>query len=150
MEIRAVWFLHFASVAFMTGLIWLIQLVQYPLMDRVAPADFPAYHAAHSTRITFIVGPAMILELATAAGLVMAAGSGRVSHPLAWTCLALTVGVFASTAFLSVPQHAILGSGFDAAAHARLVSTNWVRTILWSAHLAFCVWASITRPGDFS
>jgi len=150
MEIRAVWFLHFASVAFMTGLIWLIQLVQYPLMSRVAPSEFTSYHAAHSTRITFIVGPAMLLELATAAGLVMAAASGKFSHTLAWTCLALTAGVFASTAFLSVPQHAILGSGFDAAAHARLVSTNWVRTVLWTAHLVICVWASITRRGDLS
>ena len=150
MEIRAVWFLHFASVAVMTGLIWLIQLVHYPLMNRVSPAEFTSFHSAHSTRITFIVGPAMILELATAAGLVLAAVSGRFSSGLAWACLALTAGVFASTALLSVPQHAVLASGFDAAAHARLVSTNWVRTLLWTIHLVLCVWVSITRPGETS
>jgi hypothetical protein len=150
MEIRSVWFLHFASVAFMTGLIWLIQLVHYPLMDRVSSAEFTAFHTAHSTRITFIVGPAMILELATAAGLILAAWAGKFPQGLAWTCLALTIGVFASTALLSVPQHAILGSGFNEAAHARLVSTNWVRTILWTAHLVIVVWASITRLGDLS
>jgi hypothetical protein len=32
-----------------------------------------------------------------------------------------------------VPQHAVLARGFDADAHASLVTTNWVRTVAWSA-----------------
>lgn len=150
MDIRVVWLLHFASVAFMTGLIWLVQVVHYPLMNRVDPAQFTSFHAVHSTRITFIVGPAMLVELATAIGLVVAASFGSFAKVLAWSCLALTAGVFASTAFLSVPQHAILGENFNQSAHARLVSTNWVRTILWSLHLVICLWGSIPRQGELS
>ena len=34
---------------------------------------------------------------------------------------------------LQVPQHRILEGGFDPAAHRFLVSSNWVRTIAWTA-----------------
>ena len=51
--------------------------------------------------------------------------------------------IWASTAFIQVPMHNVLGRGFDADAHAHLVSTNWIRTIAWSARaalLAWCIW----------
>ena len=43
-------------------------------------------------------------------------------------------------AFLSVPQHAVLARGFDADAHASLVTTNWVRTVAWSARGLMLLW----------
>ncbi len=141
------WLAHLSSVAFMTGLIWLVQLVHYPLMRLVDPRRFAEFHALHSSRITFIVGPAMVLQLVTAGALVLSPAWNGVSVVVSWTCLVLSVGVFASTAFLSVPQHAILGSGFDVSAHSSLVTTNWVRTLLWSLHLGVCLWASVNRQG---
>ena len=60
-----IWWLHVASVWFMTGLIWLIQLVHYPLMDRIPPDGFIEFHQSHSFRITWIVAPVMLLELMT-------------------------------------------------------------------------------------
>jgi hypothetical protein len=38
------------------------------------------------------------------------------------------------TVVASVPAHRALGDGFDASAHARLVTTNWLRTVAWTAH----------------
>ncbi len=124
--------LHFAAVGFMTGLIWLIQLVQYPLMAAVGEAQFKAYHLGHSTRISFIVLPVMLGELATAALLYLRDG------PAGGWCLLLTLVCFASTAIWSVPCHQRLSQGFDARAHARLVSTNWIRTLAWTIHLGVC------------
>lgn len=41
--------------------------------------------------------------------------------------------VWAATMWLSVPRHSQLAAGFDGDAHAALVTTNWVRTIAWTA-----------------
>lgn len=131
-----VWKGHFAAVAFMTGLIWLIQLVHYPLMSLVDRTRFAEFHAAHSFRITWIVGPVMALELVTAGLLPVL----LVREPLiSYGCLGLTGLVFASTVFLSVPEHARIAGGFEVASHSRLVRTNWVRTIAWSLHLVICL-----------
>lgn len=37
-----------ASTLPLVGLIWLIQVVSYPLFAKVGAAEFPAYHAARS------------------------------------------------------------------------------------------------------
>lgn len=126
---HVLWILHLCSVAFMTGLIWLIQLVHYPLMDRVPMERFSEFHAAHSFRITGIVGPVMGLELLTGVGLVV------LGRPWAWGFLLLTGVTFGATAFLSVPAHSRLSQGFDPVSHAFLVRSNWVRTLAWSLHL---------------
>jgi hypothetical protein len=33
---------------------------------------------------------------------------------------------------VQVPLHERLSAGWDAAAHQRLVASNWVRTVLWT------------------
>ena len=59
-----------ACCAFMAGVIWVVQLILYPAFAQIQSAEFSAFHAKHSQKITFIVGPMMGLELFTAAGLV--------------------------------------------------------------------------------
>ncbi len=129
------WLLHSASVWFMTGLIWLVQLVHYPLMDQVAPERFETFHAAHSGRITWIVLPVMLTQLGTALLLQVQSPAGLGSE-VRWGCLGLSLAVFAATGLLSVPAHSRLASGFQAGAHRFLVLGNWVRTLAWTAHAA--------------
>lgn len=118
---------HLTSTLVMVGVIWVVQLVHYPLFLGVGAAGWAGYAAQHSARITLIVGPAMLVELATAVLLVFYRPAAL---PL-WSVVlgAALVGVlWASTAFVQVPLHNALTSGFDPDAHARLVGTNWVRT----------------------
>jgi hypothetical protein len=42
------------------------------------------------------------------------------------------LGIHASTFLVQVPLHERLSAGWDAAAHQRLVASNWVRTVLWT------------------
>lgn len=112
----------------MTGLIWVIQVVHYPLFARVGAEGYREYQLAHQSLISLIVGPAMLVEaLATAAILVT-----RRDAPAIAAAILLAI-IWASTAFLQVPMHNALANGFDAQAHARLVDTNWIRTIAWTA-----------------
>jgi uncharacterized membrane protein len=122
---------HAGVTSFLAGLIWTIQLVHYPLFAKVSRDVFAVYQQDHSTRITWIVGPAMAVELVCAIWLVAAPPSG-VPRWMAWVALGLLGVVHATTTFLSVPAHSTLADGFDQGAFDRLVRTNWLRTVGWS------------------
>lgn len=128
----------FATLA-MFGVIWVVQLVHYPLFAGVGADGFVAYEAAHKVRITWIVLPAMLLELGTALALVWLRPEA-VPGWMVWTGLALVGVVWISTAVVQVPLHTTLSGGFDGDAHARLVATNWIRTVAWSLRAALVLW----------
>lgn len=121
-----------ASTWFLVGLIWTIQIVHYPLFAAVGADRFVAYEASHARLITYVVGPVMLVEAVTAAWLVMARPAGFPAWA-AWVGLGLVGLIWLSTALVQVPEHGRLAEGFDAAAHARLVGTNWIRTVAWTA-----------------
>jgi hypothetical protein len=122
---------HAAATLFMVGVIWFVQVVHYPLFDRVGTSDFSAYSTRHTTVTGLVVGPPMILEAVTAVALVVWTPQG-ISVSLVWTGLLLVAGIWLSTALLQAPRHTTLGRGFDPAAHRFLVTSNWLRTVLWS------------------
>jgi hypothetical protein len=122
---------HAAATLFMVGVIWFVQVVHYPLFDRVGASDFSAYSTRHTTVTGLVVGPPMILEAGTAVALVVWTPLG-ISVSLVWTGLLLVAGIWLSTALLQAPRHTTLGRGFDPAAHRFLVTSNWLRTVLWS------------------
>jgi hypothetical protein len=129
---------HLGSTLFMTGLIWYVQLVHYPLMASVGREAFWSYHRQHTTRTGWVVVPPMLLEAATAA-LLLWPGCAGVGRPVAATGLALVALIWISTFALQVPCHQRLAGGFDARVHLRLVRTNWLRTAAWSARGALAV-----------
>jgi hypothetical protein len=116
----------------MVGVIWYVQLVHYPLMDRVAAAAFPAFHREHSRRTSWVVVGPMMCE-ATTAGLLLVPGLARAPTGLASVGVVLVVLLWVSTFTVQVPLHRRLAAGFDPAVHRRLVSGNWLRTAAWSA-----------------
>ena len=131
--------LHLLATLAMLGAIWIVQIVHYPLFAGVGEAGWAAYEASHQSRITLVVGPLMVLELATAVWLVF----DRPEALPAWSVVlgAALVGViWASTALVQVPLHSALGGAFDGDAHARLVATNWIRTLAWTARGGLVLW----------
>lgn len=129
--VAGVFLVQLAATWAMVGVIWMVQLVQYPLFAHAGASDFARFHAGHSVRITWVVAPLMALELATAAWLVVARPAW-IPAVEAQAGLALAVGTWASTGLVQVPQHARLACGFDGGVHRRLVAGNWLRTLLWS------------------
>lgn len=122
----------------MVGLIWLIQLVHYPLMAYVSQG-FGAFHQAHAWRISWLVGPLMGLELATSLALL----SVRPAGVPAWSSqlgLVLVLVCWGVTAVFSVPAHSRLSAGRDKAALGFLVKTNWLRTAAWSTRGILVAW----------
>lgn len=121
----------------MTGIIWFVQLVQYPGFARVGEKEFRSYHQHHCRTIGLVVGPLMVVELLSA--LVLAAAG----EPL-WfwrSMLVALLGIWLSTAFRQGPLHARLSrEGARANTLRLLVRGNWLRTVLWSARSAGLVW----------
>ncbi len=116
----------------MTGIIWFVQLVQYPSFTQVDPASFPNFHAQHSSSISIIVAPLMIAEAIS--GLAFLWAPLRVQTPAQiWLGIGLIAFIWASTFLLQVPAHSQLGAGFDEGTWQTLVRSNWLRTIAWSA-----------------
>lgn len=121
--------LHGAAAWALTGLIWTIQLVHYPMFSEVAPERFRAFEEAHQWRVTLIVAPLMLGEAGTAA-LLLWLGFADPWFLVSLPPLAL---IWVSTALIQVPLHNRLALGFDAAAHQKLVRGNWIRTVSWTA-----------------
>ena len=61
---------HAVSTLALTGLIWFVQVVHYPLMGAVPPTHFVHYERQHTRRTTWVVAPLMLAEAFTAATLL--------------------------------------------------------------------------------
>ena len=116
----------------MIGLIWLIQVVHYPMLARYSQALPGDAAADHARRITPVVGPLMAVEGVTALALLFAQPDG-VSWQLMWVAAVLLGIALGCTVVFSVPQHTKLAQGHDPIAAARLIRTNWFRTAAWTA-----------------
>lgn len=127
------------STWYMVGLIWMVQVVHYPLFAKVGSEQFDSYQVSHQSLTSLVVGPPMLIEIATAVLLLW----NRPAAVPAWSvylALGLLAIVWASTAFLQVPCHEKLTGGFDAAIHSRLVVSNWIRTVCWTGRGALVTW----------
>jgi len=123
--------IHSAATLVMFGLIWFVQLVHYPLFNRVGRQSFPAYEIAHQARTSVLVVPLMLVEALTAVSLLFVR-PGVVPLAAAVAGVVLLALVWVSTYLWQVPAHTRLSESFDVAVYRRLVLTNWVRTIGWT------------------
>lgn len=118
--------IHLALTLYMTGVIWFVQIVHYPLFDAVKE-DHDIFARRHQDRTGFVVAPAMLGEAFCAILLLMA-----MPTPF-WICNLALIGLIWMVTFaISVPCHQRLQNGFDPKTHRRLVRSNWFRTIAWT------------------
>ena len=128
----AVLLIQTAASWFMAGLIWTMQVLNYPLLALIDAGDVPRYEQAHNRRFIWLVGPGVAGALASA---VVMLGWRPSAVPLAVPVVALVLlaVIVVSTARQGAPSHALLARQFDPGVHARLVRTNWIRTTAWTA-----------------
>ena len=122
------------STLAMFGLIWFVQLVHYPLFQRIPPDAFIAYETEHANRTGFIAFPLMFAELLSALAL-LAPTLRPAAIPFAQAlCGAALVGLlWASTVFVQIPLHNRLHQAHNPAIIQRLIASNWLRTAAWTA-----------------
>ncbi len=133
---------HALLTAMMTGVIWFVQILHYPLMRRLGRDSFVEYEREHTRLAGLMIAPLMIAELATA-GLVLLA---TLTTPLATGLivnLGALVAIWALTFLVSVPLHRKLCDTFDQAVLRRLIQTNWWRTALWTVRTILLGWLTL-------
>ena len=129
--------LHLIPTTFMAGVIWFVQVVHYPLFRGVGEHAFRSYEERHTVLTTWVVLPPMVAELGLASWLVLHAPAE--AQALAWAGAAMVALIWLCTFVVQVPCHARLSEGFDPNVWRRLVTTNWLRTALWSARVALAL-----------
>lgn len=125
------------ATLFMCGVAWFVQVVHYPLFAEVGASQFRTYHAEHSSRTSLVVVVPMIVELVTSIWLAFdppGTPAGGSLTALAFAGAVLATATWVATFLGAVPAHQALEPGFDSAIHRRLMRSNLVRTIIWSAH----------------
>ena len=126
-----IFWLNVASTWFMVGIIWLIQIVHYPLFVHVGSKEFRTFHENHKILITPVVGIVMIVELVTSGIIIFQIPNGIPN----WTVIVgfILLGViWFSTLLFQIPFHNKLSLKFDENVLRMLINTNWIRTICWS------------------
>lgn len=124
---EALFVLHIALTAVMTGIIWFVQVIHYPWFHDVPVERFVAYHQRYTHRMGLLAGPLMLVEFTTGMALLW-----LIPNILTMLNAAGLIVLWASTFGLQVPCHNKLSDAYDARIHARLLHTNWIRTITWT------------------
>jgi len=125
--------IHFGAACYMAGVIWFVQLIHYRWLDDVSASKFDDYHQRYTRIMGYVVGPAMCVELVS--GALIYLFFAELNMLLIHLSMALLVIIWISTFALQVPCHAKLVKGYDAAVHQKLLKTNWIRTIVWTARV---------------
>jgi hypothetical protein len=122
-----------AFTLYMTGMIWSMQILEYPLFALVGTKEFPAYHARHNRGLPFVIAPSVIAFVSAVVLIFI-----RPSSIPQWsviTAAVLDLVIIGYTAAREAPLHARLDrEGLAPAVIRDLTQGNWVRTILWTAN----------------
>ena len=135
MEIEILSDVHFLSTSLMVGIIWVIQLLHYPTFHFIKESNYVEFQHFHMQRISFIVVPAMILELLSAIMLVY-----YIRSNLLTVCLIILLVIWLITFVFFTKLHQSLLGGYDKIIVDKLVQINWSRTVLWSLRLIILIY----------
>ena len=119
------------KLLFDTGLfilIWIVQLVIYPSFHYYSEEQLKQWHSIYKVQISIVVLPLMVGQLVLYIYTVYIAAS-----VISMLMLALVGMTWLSTFLISVPLHEKIEHAVNTSTYRkRLVTTNWIRTVLWT------------------
>ena len=128
---------NFVATCVMTGVIWFVQWVHYPLLATVPVDGAVEVAEQHQRRTGQVLALPMAVEGVTTLWL-LASRPDAVSLILPWLGAVFLAVALGSTVFVSVPLHAKMATNPSADVGRQLVTTNWLRTIAWTARTVVC------------
>src|SRR5260370_39549190 len=120
-----------ALTLYMTGMIWSMQMLEYPLFALVGPREFPAYHKRHNRVLPmFVILPSIAVFVSAVALIFTRSARLPLWSPIVIASLDFLIIV--ATVAREAPLHARLDrEGYSAVVIRQLVQGNWIRTVLW-------------------
>lgn len=131
--------LHTAATWMMVGIIWFVQIIHYPLFDKVGEGAFPQYHKLHMNLTMRVITPPSAVEGITGVLIALKRPEGVTATQI-WLGLALLAVIWTSTFLMQVPKHFALSKKYETRLYRTLVGSNWIRTAAWSLRGALTLW----------
>ena len=131
--------MHLALASLMVGVIWVIQLVHYPSFRFTDREKYVSFQIFHMRKISFIVMPVMVLEFLS--GLLLVLYHSNHESLLRISFILLLI-IWLVTALFFAQVHQKLSKGYDETLVRKLVSFNWIRTLLWTTRtiiITYCL-----------
>lgn len=121
----------------LAGIIWFVQLVQFPLFQQVKPAHFLRYEISFKQSSSWFL---LVFFLLEAYGTIGVLAIHRAEHPLlVWSNLILFAFVWITTIGITTPIHTSLMQRYLPEKIRLLHSANWLRTVGWTLKAAVAV-----------
>lgn len=114
-----------ALSAYMTGVVFFVQVCQYPLFKWVGDANFAEYHRRYVARTSLPIALPMVLEMLLGVSWVLSFNRIALGH------FSILLVIWIITFAWSVPCHNKLQKGFNEKAWKSLMRSNAIRAILW-------------------
>lgn len=122
------------STLFSVGVIWFMQVLEYPLFAYVGAEAFPSFQAQHNRRLPGVVFAPMLIAFAATTALLFVRPAA-IPGWLTWLGVVLVGVVLVSSFTLLIPRHMRLTSeGHSLEIIRELVRFNWIRTVAWTLH----------------
>jgi len=123
---------HALSIDFaMFVLIWLVQVIVYPVFREIPEDRFSSWHPKYCNQIGWFVLPLMIAQLLDSASTCFFVGDD-----LSWARLLCVVFAWGVTFLISAPCHRrLMREGRIDRVVDRLIRTNLWRSVAWSGAL---------------
>lgn len=122
----------------MFGVVWMVQVVHYPLMRFVSTARFAHFESAHRSRISMVVGPLMAVEGICVIAFLVNPPPG-LTWWLPWAGAVAEAVAIGATVLVSAPLHERLNARYDQVHLDRLIATNWIRTLAWTCRAGLAI-----------
>ena len=134
---------------YMSGMIWSMQMLEYPLFALVGPKEFPTYHRRHNRALPIFVILPSLAALVSAIVLIFT----RPARLPLWSTIVVAVIdllVVVVTVAREAPLHAKLDrDGYSETVIRQLVRGNWIRTILWTANALLLLALTVQLSNPF-
>lgn len=127
-----------ASV-FMTGIIWFIQFVQYPLLNHISSFDFSCYFKKYISRISWIIYSVMIFEIFFALWLSFMPLQSKLQIPVLITYILLALASL-NTFLIQTPLNQKLQIGFDKTLLSKILFYNRIRLFSCALRTMILCW----------
>lgn len=121
-----------AAFWFVTGVTWTLQILNYPLLEKINSTTFASYQEAHNKRFGKVMIPGVLVAVGTTLWLFFDRPFGvSLTVPIIQALLLLLIT--GSAAVYAAPAHKKLEKNFDQVPVTSLIMTNWLRLFAWLA-----------------
>jgi uncharacterized membrane protein len=121
-----------AAFWFMAGVTWTLQILNYPLLEKINSSTFASYQEAHNKRFGKVMIPGVLLAVVTTLLLFFDRPFDiSLTVPIIQAILLLIIT--GSAAVYAAPAHKKLEKNFDQIPVSALIWTNWLRLGAWLA-----------------